>query len=213
MDKNNKTNENSRWSKEKANRWYEARFPILGCNYLPKTAVNSAEMWQKDTFDPQTINEELDLAKMCGMNSLRVFLPFHVWLSDKEGLHKRIKRFLDIAAAHGMSVMPVLFDDCAFAGKEPYLGKQNEPRPGVHNSGWTPSPGFAAADDPDKKPLLRDYICDILTFFSNDERILIWDLYNEPGNSGRGNRSLPLLKEAFKWARECAPPQPLTAGV
>lgn len=43
--------------------------------------------------------------------------------------------------------MPVLFDDCAFSHKEPYLGKQDYPTKGVHNSGWTPSPGFRIADD------------------------------------------------------------------
>ena len=42
----------TRWPVEKAWEWYRDLGPIAGCNYLPRTAVNSTEMWQKDTFDP-----------------------------------------------------------------------------------------------------------------------------------------------------------------
>jgi hypothetical protein len=60
---------------------------------------------------------------------------------------------------------------------------------------------------------LERYVKDILTTFKNDKRILLWDLYNEPGNSGNGNKSLPLLKKEFSWARQVNPDQPLSAGV
>ena len=40
----------------------------------------------------------------------------------------------------------------------------------------------------------------------------MWDLYNEPGNSGWGNQSMPLLKNVFAWAREVNPSQPVSAG-
>ncbi len=43
--------------------------------------------------------------------------------------------------------------------------------------------------------------------------IVLWDLYNEPGNSGYGNKSMALLKKTFEWGREVNPSQPLTAGV
>jgi hypothetical protein len=49
--------------------------------------------------------------------------------------------------------------------------------------------------------------------FAKDKRVLLWDLYNEPGNEGQGNKSLPLLKKAFQWARDINPTQPVTAGV
>ena len=44
--------------------------------------------------------------------------------------------------------MFILFDDCAFAGKEPYLEKQDDPIPYTHNSGWTPSPGLTHVGRP-----------------------------------------------------------------
>jgi hypothetical protein len=54
---------------------------------------------------------------------------------------------------------------------------------------------------------------DMVKTFGQDQRIIIWDLYNEPGHSGVGNRVVPLLESAFKWAREMKPVQPLTAGL
>ncbi len=41
----------------------------------------------------------------------------------------------------------------------------------------------------------------------------MWDLYNEPGGQGIGNKSFPLLKKVFEWARQINLLQPLTAGV
>src|SRR5262249_12954239 len=35
----------------------------------------------------------------------------------------------------------------------------------------------------------------------------------EPGNSGYGNKSMPLLQQIFSWARQVNPDQPLSAGV
>ena len=46
-----------RWSQEKIWQWYEDVGVIKGCNYLPRTATNSTEMWQKETFDSKTIDE------------------------------------------------------------------------------------------------------------------------------------------------------------
>jgi len=203
----------NRWSDEKASDWYRNVGHIRGCNYLPRTAVNTTEMWQADTFDPKTINQELAWAQNAGYNSVRVFLQYLVWKDDPEGLKKRIDRFLTIAEKHGIRTMLIFFCDCSFAGKEPYLGKQDDPVPGVHNSGWVPSPGLKRVTDRSSWPDLERYVKDIVAAFAHDKRVLIWDLYNEPGNSRMGEKSLPLLEATFGWAREANPSQPLTTGV
>ena len=201
-----------KWSKEKTWDWFRSKPYPFGCNFLPSTAVNSTEMWQTESFDMETMKRELQLACGFGYNTVRVFLPFIVWDADPEGFKERLTRFLEIADASGISMMPILFDDCAFAEKEPYLGKQDDPTPGVHNSQWTASPGFAKADDKNAWSRLEEYVKDLLGCFGKDPRILIWDLYNEPGNGGRGDTSLPLLEAAFRWSREAEPDQPITAG-
>ena len=135
------------WSAERANEWF-ASIPLpFGCNFLPSTAVNSTEMWQAETFDPATIERELRFAAGLGYNTVRVFLQFMVWEADPAGHHERLETFLRLADAAGITMMPILFDDCRFDGRDPYPGPQDDPTPGVHNSRWTPSPGYATADD------------------------------------------------------------------
>ncbi len=203
----------ARWMPERARAWYEACAWPCGFNYLPATAVNSTEMWQAETFDPATIERELGWAREIGFNACRVFIQYLVWDADGDAFLSRFDRFLDIAARHGLSALPILFDDCAFAGKEPHLGPQDPPAPGIHNSGWTASPGRARVLNRSCRPRLREYVQNVIGRFANDDRVLAWDVYNEPGNGGMGDKSLPLLHTAFAWAREIGPSQPLTAGV
>lgn len=201
------------WTKEKAWDWYNSHKYIIGCNYVPQTAVNSTELWQKETFDLKTIMKELEWAKNVGYNSIRVFLQFIVWQNDRDGFLNRMNQFLDAAKKFDIAVTPVLFDDCAFSNLEPYLGKQNDPVDLVHNSGWTPSPGTKYTNDFTKYPILGTYVKDIISHFKTDQRILMWDLYNEAGNSERGAKSLFLVEKAFEWAREINPVHPLTVGL
>ncbi len=201
------------WTKEQSREWWDRQPWIVGFNYLPSTAVNSTAMWQKENFDAALIEKELRAAAGTGFNACRVFVQYLLWKTDSTALFACLDAFLGIAADCGIRVMPILFDDCAFSFREPYPGPQDEPTPGIHNSCWTPSPGFTNADSAAELPLLEAYVTDIVTRYRADERILLWDLYNEPGNSGRREKSLPLLKNAFAWARACHPIQPLTSGV
>lgn len=201
------------WSTEKAWNWYKGHDWVLGFNYVPRTAVNSTEMWQAESFDMPTIDQEMKWASEIGFASCRVFLQYIVWKEDKNGYKQRIGGFLKTASSYGITTMPVLFDDCAFANKEPYLGRQDAPVAGIHNSGWTPSPGSIISDDPGERNSLEEYVMDIISCFGKDKRVIAWDLYNEPGNSGRGERSTGLLREAFRWARDVEHEQPLTSGI
>ena len=201
-----------RWAEQKAWEWQKRTGRLFGFNYVTSTAVNSTEMWQKETFDRETIKRELALGAVTGYNSCRIFLQYIVWEHERDGFLETLREFCEIANSAGISVMPILFDDCAFAGKEPYLGKQNPPSPGVHNSGWTPSPGTVIADNPEKEQDICDYVKNVIGSFKDNKYIVIWDLYNEPGNNGRGDKCLPLLEKSFEWARSAGPVQPLTAG-
>ena len=202
-----------RWAEKKAWEWQKKTNWLVGFNYVTSTAVNSTEMWQKETYDRETIKRELALAAETGYNSCRVFLQYIVWENERNGFLETFRDFCEIAHLNGISVMPILFDDCAFAGKEPYLGKQNPPVSGVHNSGWMPSPGTSIADNPEKEYTLRDYVKNITGSFKDSKYIAVWDLYNEPGNNNRREKSLSLVEKSFEWAREINPRQPLTIGI
>lgn len=198
------------WSIEQANRWYAARPWLVGCNFIPSTAANQLEMWQAESFDPATIARELGWAHDLGLNTVRVFLHNLLWQHDAPGFKRRIERYLELAAAAGICTLFVLFDDCW--NDDPALGPQPAPIPGVHNSRWLRSPGSRLVEDPAAWPVLEAYVKDILGAFGRDGRVLMWDLYNEPGNAG-GVKTLPLLRATFDWARAANPSQPLTAGI
>jgi len=200
------------WTKEQATNWYNNQPWLTGCNFVPSTACNQLEMWQAATFDSVTIDRELGYAENLGFNCVRVFLHHALWQQDSTGFKARINTYLSIATRHNIRTMFVFFDDCWNATYQ--TGTQPAPKPGTHNSQWVRDPGKIIYSQRNiLTPVLESYVKDILTAFGNDTRILMWDLYNEPGNSGNGARSMLLLKQVFAWARETAPKQPVTAGV
>jgi hypothetical protein len=201
----------NRWTQSEAEAWFDRQPWLVGSNFIPSTAINQLEMWQAETFDAPTLERELAWAAGLGMNTVRVFLHDLAWTVDQAGFKARLESFLRIAAGHEIRPMVVIFDDCWNANPKP--GPQPALIPGVHNSGWLQSPGITSVNDPATWERLEGYVRDVVGSFGQDRRILMWDLYNEPGNSNQGERSLPLLCKAFEWARETAPCQPLTAGL
>jgi hypothetical protein len=199
------------WSIEKANTWYKEHKWISGADFIPSTAINQLEMWQADTFDTATINRELGWAENIGFNTMRVFLHSVAWQQDREGFKKRVNNYLSIADRHHIQTMFVFFDDCW--NKSPKAGLQPTPKTGIHNSGWMQDPGDPMYRDSSGFPELEKYVKDVLTTFAHDKRILLWDLYNEPGNSDKKETSIPLLIKIFSWARDVNPDQPISAGL
>ena len=202
---------NIKWDIKKANDWYAKQPWFVGCNYIPSDAINQLEMFQKDTFNSERINQELTWAEELGFNALRVFLHYLLWQDNFSGFKKRLNQFLQLCQKHNIKVLFVLFDD--MWNQDPKIGLQPDPIPGVHNSGWLASPGRKYVLDETYFPDLKDYVQDIINYYALDDRILGWDLYNEPGNMGMRNKSLPLLIASFCWARESNPSQPITVGI
>ena len=211
-----------RWTKEQANEWYAHQPWLVGANYIPANAINQLEMWQADTFDPAMIDRELALAQSIGMNTARVFLHDLLWQQDAPGFRRRIDQFLTIAARHRIKPLFVLFDSCW--DPEPHLGPQHPPIPGIHNSGWVQSPSAAALVDIREYPRLRAYVEGVIGAFAKDERVLGWDLWNEPDNEpstaypktdakDKNRLVAALLPQVFAWARSQHPVQPLTSGL
>jgi Cellulase (glycosyl hydrolase family 5) len=64
----------------------------------------------------------------------------------------------------------------------------------------------------------------VVKAFARDDRVLAWDVWNEPDNTNGGSyhseepadkveRVETLLPQVFRWAREAGATQPLTSGV
>lgn len=209
-----------RWSEAKANAWYATQPWLVGADYIPSDAINELEMFQAATWNPALNDKELGLAEGIGMNTMRVFLQDQLWRQDPAGFKMRLDAFLTIAAKHHIRPVLVLFDSCWET--DPHLGPQHPPIPGIHNSGWVQSPGKERLLNHADEAQLQAYVEGVVGAFAKDERILAWDIWNEPDNKG-GDKAedLPakvarvdeLLPKAFDWARSAHPVQPLTSGV
>jgi Cellulase (glycosyl hydrolase family 5) len=211
-----------RWTAEKANEWYDKQPWLVGCNFVPSTAINQLEMWQDETWDPETIDREFGWAESIGMNTVRVFLHEIPWQQDRDGFYQRVDEFLQISDRHGIRPLIVFFD--GVWDPDPQSGPQRRPRTGVHNSGWVQSPGRVVLADPRKQDALKEYVTEVVRRYGDDDRVLGWDLFNEPDNPNKnsyGPLELPnkdeaaarLVRLSFEWARAAGPKQPLTVGV
>ena len=221
---NGRTNPSAeRWLIERAHRWYDTLPWQVGCNFTPAYAINQLEMWQAATFDLTAIESELTLAAGLGMNAARVYLHDLLWWQDAPGFAARIEAYLGVAERLGIRTMFVLFDSCW--DPHPELGAQRLPAAGVHNSGWVQSPGMQVLAARNQDDRLEAYVRGVVGRFADDPRILAWDIWNEPDNGpevalcdpvqlkAKSDLVVPLLTQAFAWARAEAPMQPLTSGI
>jgi hypothetical protein len=180
--------QHERWTEEKAWEWFDKQPWLVGTNFISSSAINQLEFWQEETFDPELIDKELGLSASIGMNTHRVFLHDLLWQQDSIGFMSRIDKFLEISHKNGMKILFVFFDDVWYP--LPKLGKQPEPIPNVHNSGWVQSPGAKILYDSLSHYKLESYVKGVIRKFANDDRILGWDLYNEPGQKGIASHNI-----------------------
>lgn len=218
----NKDKSREIWTAEKANEWYAKQPWLVGSNFLPSNAINQIEMWQDDTFSPDLIDKELGYAESIGMNTMRIFLHDLVFQQDEKKFFDKIDQTLKLAEKHHIKPLIVFFDSCW----DPYpkLGLQRAPKPHVHNSGWVQSPGLPALKDTTQYARLENYVKTVISHYKDDNRILGWDVWNEPDNmTGPSYEKIenpdkvklvkPLLLKSFEWGRAANPSQPITSGI
>lgn len=220
LNENQKTELATRWSEEKANAWGARQPWLVGANFNPSDASNQLEFWQAETWNPELIDKELGWASEIGMNTMRVYLHYFPYRDDKENFLARMDQFLEISSKHNIKPMFVFFDDVW--NPNPVAGTQPEPTPHLHNSNWVQSPGKDILWNPERHIELKPYVQDVMNRYKDDNRVLLWDLYNEPQNTnktayGEQNKgkkvfSMILLKNVFEWAREVNPSQPISSA-
>ena len=212
-----------RWSEEKAWKWHQENGWMAGTNFNPSTAINQLEFFQEESFDMETIDRELSWSAELGMKMHRVYLHNLLWDQDSLGFINRINAYLETADKYQIKTMLVLLDDVWHP--LPKLGKQPDPTPFVHNSGWVQAPGATILGDSLRHDELKNYIKGVISHFAEDKRVVAWDLYNEPDNianqpgyaelelKDKYTYTFALLKKVVRWAREVNPSQPLTIGI
>jgi hypothetical protein len=183
---------------------------VQGCVFVPTKDVNEAQQW--DEYDPAINDRELHYASIYGINCVRVYLHFDIYLKKKDALLADIEDFLTRANKYGIKTEFVFFDDC-WNQPDPDILSANyvypAPIPGVHNSRWIVSPGENVRSHYDQyKDQLKSYVQDIVNAHKNDPRIAFWETYNEPNHSAE---TLRLLQDSYNWVHETGTTIPCTA--
>ncbi|MBO5312367.1 MAG: cellulase family glycosylhydrolase [Clostridia bacterium] len=213
-----------KWSNERAWEWYNSRPWIRGCNYMCADCVNRVDQWQALHFDEylKTTENELKLMKELGFNSVRLILEYVVWKEEHEGFLERFERYISLCDSYGISCMIVLANDCmppkTELWKMPYIGEQKYDwgyhggrKHSQHGGHSCPAPHYYF-DNPESTEDYYKMVREIVSLYKDDSRILMWDLFNEPGNSNRRDITLPFVKRMVSEVRAINPSQPLTIG-
>jgi hypothetical protein len=215
---------NRKWTEKEIWEWYNARPWITGCNYIPSVAINGIEFWQEYRHGEifREVGKEISLAASIGFNSFRLVFPFVIWQHNREIFFRHIDEFFDLCSHHNITVMPVLFGDCCVPKnkyKPGHLGPQPEPIPGYFGGSvltpfdGTSEIGWNPTDESEMKPIMEEYIRSLAKKYGKDNRIIIWNIWNEAGNSNRETRSQKDIENIFTWFREEDVDQPLTADI
>lgn len=186
--------------------------------------ANRIDQWQEYEFEKrfETAKNELKLLSETGYNSIRIIPEFYVWEKEHDGFMERFERYISLADSYGISCMVVLGNDCVppyeEAMKRLHLGEQYVDW-GYHGGrkvsqhGRFDGNGYSLLDDPIYVQRHYEFVREIVEKYKSDKRIVIWDVFNEPGNSHRDTMSLPHMKKFFEIIREIDPIQPLTAAI
>ena len=214
---------NNVWSQEKAWQWYNSRPWMRGCNFMGSDCANRIDQWQSYDFEKHlaTADAELRLAAETGFNTIRIILEYVVWEEEHDTFFERFDRYLDTAYNYGITAMVVLGNDCMppkEAFKYPTLGEQHYDW-GYHGGrkysqhSTFSTVGYHLMDEPELALRHYEMVREVVERYKNDERICMWDVYNEVGGSNRQNVTMPHLKRFFEIIRAINPIQPLTCCV
>ena len=213
------------WSKKKAWDWYNSNPWIRGANFMCSESANRVDEWQSFGFEKrfEQTEQELKLLKDTGFNAIRIIVEFIVWHKEHDSFLEKLERYIATAFKYGIKSMIVFGNDCMpptkeeldkriTLGEQPFdIGYHGGRKVSQH--GTFSNIGVSLLDDENLAPLHYEMVREIITKYKDDERVLIWDLFNEPGNSNRKDKSLPHIQKFFEIAREINPIQPLTSGV
>lgn len=211
---------NARWSERRAVQYMQRFGEVKGCNYVPSDGSSILR-----NPNEALIRREIGWARnVVGLNSVRVWIDLADYQTDAEVVMTNFENFLRICNDNQIKVLPVLSIQEVLDPDQPAQGADADKpemsfHPSVHGGGWRyPNRLHWACCDPEgsispkalaawpkTRPAAREFIQSVLTRYAKDERILLWDLYNEAPKAAR-----PIVEMIFQWAREVNPSQPLS---
>jgi PA14 domain len=183
---------------------------VQGAVFVPTNCVNEAQQW--DEYDPVVNDRELHYASIYGINVVRVYLHYYVYLKKRAAFLASIEDFLQKADKYGIKTEFVFFDDCWNQPPPDLLSadyRYPAPVPGVHNSRWLVCPGDEVRNHYEQhRAGLRAYVQDVVNAHRADPRVAFWEIYNEPNKS---EATVRLERDAMGWIKQAGTSIPVTA--
>ncbi len=211
-----------KWTKEQAWDWYGRQPWIRGwCGY-PSNCVNRVAMWQEYGHTDVAAQEEAEfkLARGIGYNAVRAIIQFEVWRFEHDSFMKNLEEYIAAAARNGIKVMLCLGNDCTvpkslfqpvvFGPQNVDWGYHSGIKRGPHAGGYS-EPGYMLLDESEYEQDYYDMVSELADKYGRDERIQIWDVWNEIGASRRNMKSVKAMETFFEILRGKNVMQPLTA--
>ncbi len=213
-----------RWSVQKAQAWYEAQPWIRGYNTYPSNCVNRIAMWQKYNHEAviKQARYEFQLARDTGFNAVRMFIQFEVWLYEHDSFMANLEEYIAAAAEFGQKIMFVIGNDCSvpkdfynvtFGEQKIDWGYHSGICRGQHSGTHGNNAGYLLCDEPEMAEKFLAMVEEFAVTYGQDERVQIWDVWNEIGNSKRGMMSVPLMEKCCEILRAHDVIQPLTVSI
>ena len=212
-----------RWTITEANEWYSRQGWLRGCNFIGSDCANRLDMWQSYKSDEKlaTAERELALAQKIGFNVVRVWASFDVYLAEPDSYFEIFEKYVALCDKYGQKMVVVLAHEEDLPRGEVFVPREMGEQKyalGRHQGRFPLTPEQKAMtpyhylEYPELKDKFLDMVRQTVMRYANDERILVWNVLNEPGIH-LGNRALDILKLLFKTVRELDPIQPLCADI
>lgn len=138
---------------------------VRGFNYQPGNGSCSYENWM--WFDDERVKRELTWGKKAfpKINTIRLWLSYDAWLRSDNSFMNHVEKALCICNELGLKVIPVLF---------------NRWHNAFCDNGGLYAEKLLPGSDMYDRFFFKDYVKDICGRYRDDNRILLWDLCNEP---------------------------------
>ena len=174
----------------------------FGAAYTPSPAGNQL-WWHEYEAYAHIVEKELRAVRsVYGFTALRTFIHNMVYDAAPATFIANIGRYLTLCHSLGIKPGFVFFDDC-WNSAGATIPDSCVPIKGRHNGCWMQSPQAVQRTNISR---FQSYVTDIVSAFRDDDRVLYWEIYNEPNTS---NFTQTLRNAAYGWATAVKPVSPV----
>lgn len=153
---------------------------VKGFNYFPSYAFCNYDIWR--LFDAEVFDREIGLGKKYfpKMNTIRLWLSYDAFRYEEDKQAENFETALKICDKYGCKVIVCLFN---------HWHDGDQDHGGIYHPQMIPGSIWSASEH-----LFDSYIEKMVKPHKDDERILIWDVCNEPYSYGNNQTYIDFIE-------------------